>query len=538
MIQGNWDRREMSRRAFLTRAGMGAGALAVAASGFSEHPAWAKPFFKQEPFSLGVASGDPTPDGVVLWTRLAPEPLAEDGQGGMPLRKAPVRWEVATDEAFRDVVRKGNTHATPELAHSVHVEVKGLAPGREYFYRFKTGSEISPAGRTKTAPPFAGQTSALTFAFASCQNYENGYYAPYEHMARENLDLVVFLGDYIYEGDVVSPVGREHVGLEPRTLAQYRTRHAQYKGDENLRAAHAAFPWLVTWDDHEVDNNWAGEDQDPDAASREEFLARRAAAFQAYYEHLPLRAPQRPVGPDLLLYRRATFGNLAEFNVLDTRQYRSDQVSCNKANSDADGYCAAALDPGRTILGDAQERWLQGGLSASQAKWNVLANQVVFAERMEDNGVAGGGDSWDGYVADRRALVDLFAGAAGRAPSNPVVITGDIHNNRIFDLKEDFAEPSSRTVGTEFVGTSISTGGDAPRERNGGQWTTIYGDETGVNEHQKFYDTHRGYVRCTVTQQEWTADFRGIETTQTPTSPISTIASFVVEDGEPGAKRA
>jgi len=168
----------------------------------------------------------------------------------------------------------------------------------------------------------------------------------------------------------------------------------------------------------------------------------------------------------------------------------------------------------------------------------VLANQVVFAERMEANGVAGGGDSWDGYVADRRALVDLFGGASGAAPSNPIVLTGDIHNNRVFDLKEDFSEPSSRTVGTEFVGTSISAGGDDPKERNGGQWETVYGDETGVNEHQRFVDRHRGYARCTLTQAQWRTDFRVIETTQTPTSPVSTVASFVVEDGQPGAKRA
>jgi len=534
-LQGNWDGRESNRRTFLGRAGMGAGALALAAAGFSEHEAWARPFFQREPFSLGIASGDPLPDGVVLWTRLAPDPLEPDG--GMPRRKAPVRWEVATDERFRQVVRKGNTHATPELAHSVHVEVDGLQPGREYFYRFKTGPEISPVGRTKTAPPSGAPTSALAFAFASCQNYEDGYYAPYAHMAQEDLDLVVHLGDYIYESNRVSPVGREHVGPEPRTLSQYRARHAQYKGDENLRAAHAAFPWMVTWDDHEVDSNWADEDQDPDAASREEFLARRAAAFQAYYEHLPLRTAQRPVGPDALLYRRAAFGDLVQFNVLDTRQFRSDQVSCTRANS-AEGFCAAALDPGRTILGDEQERWLQDGLARSGAKWNVLANQVVFAQRMDVNGVAGGGDEWDGYVADRRALVDLFAGIDSRAPSNPVVLTGDIHNNRVFDLKQDFSDPSSRTVGTEFVGTSISTSGDAPRERNGGRWETVYGDDTGVNPHQKFLDRHRGYVRCTLTPTEWRTDFRVIETTQTPTSPVSTLASFVVEDGRPGATRA
>jgi len=536
-IKGNWDRRRLvSRREFVGIGGMGAAALAFGLAGPSKSEAQSRPRFGGDPFGLGVASGDPLPDGVVLWTRLAPDPLAEDGRGGMPDRRVAVRWELAEDDGFRRVVRRGTEIATPELGHSVHAEVGGLRPGREYYYRFRAGPEESPVGRTKTAPPVGAPLASLSFAFASCQNYEQGYYAPYEHMAREDLDFVVFLGDYIYEGNVASPVGREHFGEEPRTLAQYRTRHAQYKTDPDLRAAHAAFPWVATWDDHEVDNNWADEDQDPDAASTEEFLARRAAAFQAYYENMPLRTAQRPVGPDMLLYRRVAFGDLAEFNVLDTRQFRSDQVSCNRQNSDSDRYCAAALDPARTILGDEQERWLQDGLRASRAKWNVLANQVVFAERMSANGVAGGGDSWDGYAADRRALVDLFA--SGSAPSNPVVLTGDIHNNRVFDLKEDFSEPSSLTVGTEFVGTSISSGGDAPRERNGGEWTTLYGDETGVNPHQKFWDTHRGYVRCALTQKQWRTDFRGIETTQTPSSPISTIASFVVEDGVPGAQGA
>lgn len=539
-VQGNWDtRRLVSRRAFLGLSGMSAAAVMLGTGVLVGDRALARPFFQGDPFSLGVASGDPLPDGVVLWTRLAPDPLAEDGSGGMPAENFGVRYEVSEDENFRRVVKRGAVEAMPELGHSVHPEIRGLLPGREYFYRFKAGTEVSPVGRTKTAPALGAAIPSLAFAFASCQNYELGFYAAYANMAEEDLDFVVHLGDYIYEGNEVSPIGREHFGVEPRTLSQYRTRHAQYKGDESLRAAHAAFPWMLTWDDHEVDNNWAGEDQDPDAASREEFLARRAAAFQAYYEHMPLRVPQRPTGPDMLLYRRAAFGDLAEFNVLDTRQFRSDQVYC-RASDSTDGYCAAALDPSRTILGDEQERWLQSGLAASRAKWNVLANQVVFAQRLQANGVAGNGDSWDGYVADRRALVDLFAsgGVAGGGPSNPVVLTGDIHNNRVFDLKEDFSEPSSRTVGTEFVGTSISSGGDRPRERNGGEWLTVYGDQEGLNDHQKFYDNHRGYVRCTLTRNEWRSDFRVIETTQSPTSPVSTVASFVVEDGRPGAQRA
>ncbi len=505
------------------RAGIGTGALALYAAGFSQSKAWAKPFFAQDPFSLGVASGDPMPDGVVLWTRLVPEPLQADG--GMPSRKVPVRYEVAADEGFRDVVRKGNTFATPELAHSVHVEVEGLDPAREYFYRFKTGPEESPVGRTLTAPAADADLALLQFAFVSCQNYPAGYFTPYRHIAEEDLALVVHLGDYIYEGDGQGTIGRGHVpAAEIFTLADYRKRYGQYKGDEDLRAAHARHPFVVTWDDHEVENNYADE-VPQDERDREEdtqrFLRRRADAYQAYYEHQPLRLSAKPQGPDMRLYRRLTYGRLAEFNVLDTRQYRSDQVG-------DEGRFA----PEATMTGAQQESWLLDGLDNSGARWNVLAQQVFFGER---DFVAGpetnySDDAWDGYVAARRRITGFLA---ERDTANPIVLTGDVHANYVSNIERDFSEPeSSELVATEFVTTSISTGGDGVDQSAGDRVVLA------ENPHIEFVNRQRGYVRCTLDRGQWRSDFRIVDFVTRPGAPIRTRASFVVEDGVPGANEA
>jgi alkaline phosphatase D len=303
--------REIERRTFVKLSGLSAAALIFGLGTFTEE-AVARLRFSDYPFSLSVASGDPQPHGVVLWTRLAPHPLAEDGNGGMPPLKVPVYWEIAEDEDFGEVERRGEVFARPELAHSVHVEVRGLDPDHEYFYRFRAGSEWSPTGRTKTAPAPGASVAELAFAFASCQMYEHGYYTAYRRMSEENLDLVVHLGDYIYEigpNQYVAQSGnvRTHNSPEIFTLPEYRNRHALYKTDEDLQAAHAAFPWIVTWDDHEVENNYADEvsqiDSEPDQ-DPEVFLRRRAAAYQAYYEHMPLRRTSVPQGPDMQLYRR------------------------------------------------------------------------------------------------------------------------------------------------------------------------------------------------------------------------------------------
>jgi len=388
-ISGNWDKRRLettnrlgsiAQRQFMRSIRTRVAELIFGACPLLERIV-AAPRFSGYPFSLGIASGDPLPDGVVLWTRLAPEPLAADGCGGMPEESISVRWEMAADENFSRVVHQGTVRARPELAHSVHVEVEGLEPTREYYYRFKAGSEVSPVGRTKTAPALGNAVAQMRFAFASCQMYEHGYYTAYGHISEEDLDLVVHLGDYIYEygiNEYVASSGnvRKHDGPKIFTLPEYRNRYALYRSASNLRAAHAAFPWVVTWDDHEVENNYADGTPGGDRPV-EEFLKRRTAAYQAYYEHMPLRRSSVPQGPDMLLRRSITYGNLARFNVLDTRQYRDDQA----AGGGLDPPNPEQRDPSRSITGEAQERWLFEGLSRSRSRWNVLAQQVFFAQR-------------------------------------------------------------------------------------------------------------------------------------------------------------
>ncbi|MGH7962928.1 MAG: alkaline phosphatase D family protein [Candidatus Binatia bacterium] len=301
------------------------------------------------PFTLGVASGDPLQDSVVLWTRLAPNP--QEPGGGMSNQDVLVHWEVADDEQFRRVVREGEALAEPEDAHSVHVDVRGLSPARTYWYRFHAGGEMSSVGRTRTAPRRGAPLERFRFAFASCQDFEDGFYTAYQHLVQEEVDVVVFLGDYIYE-DAPEPGSgnvRDHTGAgEPVTLEGYRIRYALYRSDPLLQAAHAALPWIVTFDDHEVDNDWSADiPQDPERQSRAQFLQRRAAAFKAYWEHMPLRPGLRPRGTDIQIYRRFTFGDLVEFNVLDTRQYRSVTEPCGYGTGPV---CDAVLDPARTML--------------------------------------------------------------------------------------------------------------------------------------------------------------------------------------------
>ncbi|MDQ3569109.1 MAG: alkaline phosphatase D family protein [Actinomycetota bacterium] len=471
--------------------------------------ALAQPFFSGNPFSLGVASGDPLPDGVVLWTRLAPDPLAEDGSGGLPPETYGVRWEVAEDEAFAKVVRRGAVEAGPELGHSVHVEVDGLQPGRGYFYRFRAGPEISPVGRTKTAPAPNAPLSKLSFALASCQAWAGGRYAAYRNMAQEDLDLVVHVGDYIYEGRTT------------RSLADFRKLHARYKTSPDLQAAHAAFPFVATFDDHEVDNNWAGDIPQDNTAN---FLELRANAFQAYYEHLPLRTASKPQGPDIALYRRLTFGDLAEFNVLDTRQYRSDQ---------ADGRFIAPRDPdslapSQTMTGEEQQRWLFDNLDRSTARWNILAQQTIVAQYDYDTGegVSINHDQWDGYVAARK---DLLGFLQRKRPSNPVVVSGDWHSNWVNDLKVNFDDPGSETVATEFVGTSVSSGCG---------WRGQVEAALEENPHVKFFNgEYRGYVRCTLTPESWQSDLRVVTSAADPSGPAYTLATFAVANGVAGARR-
>ena len=516
------DPRHFSRRSFL----VATTSLAAAAVWSSRALGVVKTKVKvpDQQFTLGVASGDPAPDGFVIWTRLAPKPL--EG-GGMPAENVEVAWEVAEDEPMTKVVRSGKTVATPDWAHSVHVEVDGLKPDRWYFYRFHASGEDSIKGRARTMPAPDASPPKLQFAFASCQHYEQGLYTAYEHMAREGNDLILHLGDYIYEGAGRDNQIRKHVGPVLAQLGDYRNRHAQYKTDPLLQAAHAAAPWIVTWDDHEFANNCAGLISERASDDPAEYRQRRAHAYQAYYEHMPLRRTSLPKGPDMQLYRRMSFGSLAEFFVLDTRQYRTDQP-CGDGNKP---QCPECFDPKATALGEVQEKWLLSGLGSSQKKWNVLAQQIMMArvDRTAGEPANFSMDQWPGYEMNRRRLLKFFH---EHAALNPVVLAGDIHSNWASNLIVDFDDLGSKTVASEFVGTSLSSGGNGVQEPN--RLSELYAE----NPFVKFHNAERGYVRCTISPKEWRSDYQVVENVTQPGAPLVTRASFVVEDGKPGVEKA
>ncbi|GAA4603187.1 alkaline phosphatase D [Actinoplanes octamycinicus] len=474
------------------------------------------------PFTLGVASGDPLPTGVLLWTRLAPRPL--EPAGGLPPVRYPVSWQVAEDSAFRRVVRSGDTVARPEYGHAVHLDVQGLRPGREYFYRFRSGGHLSPAGRTRTAPAKSASPASMRFAIASCQSYADGYYEAWRHLAAEDLDVVFFLGDYIYEGAITSAGGNrmdatlnlpDTFELETDTLDLYRMRYALYRTDPDLQAAHAAGPWVLTWDDHEVQDNYAA--GVPRFPTTPDFPLRRADAYRAYWENQPLRPPRQPAGPDMSLYRRFRFGDLAHAYVLDTRQYRSDQACGDNLRAG----CADRDDPSRTLLGAPQRDWLLDKLGRSEARWNLLAQQVMMAE-CRYGGPANrlDMDKWDGYAADRERILAL----AARMPGT-VALSGDIHYNYAADLR---LRPDRPAVAVELVGTSITSGGD------GSESTPQLDMQLKHNPHLRLANAQRGYVRCELTRDRLRADFRVMSQVTRRGGTISTRASFVSERVEPG----
>ncbi|MDI3419977.1 alkaline phosphatase D family protein [Streptomyces luteolus] len=526
--------RHLGRRRFLTVTGAAA-ALAFATNLPGTGAAHAAELnarrISDDPFTMGVASGDPQPGNVVLWTRLAPQPFEADG--GLPAQRVTVQWEIAHDARFARIVRRGSTTAHPEFGHSVHVEVDGLDAGRVYHYRFRTGSWISPVGRTRTAPARAAGVSALKLAAVSCQAYHDGYFTAYEHLAQDDVDVVLHLGDYLYEYAVNSTGGARnytdrvlpaHFNRETVTLDDYRMRYGLYKSDPDLKAAHAAHPFLVTWDDHETENNYA-DDIPENGVPPQEFLVRRAAAYRAYWENQPLRRPQQPSGPDMQLYRRLHWGRLAQFDILDTRQYRSDQAygdNAHPAGPESD-------DPKRSITGATQERWLLDGWRRSRALWNLMPQQVVVSQRAFDltDTPKLSMDAWDGYRASRARVLD---GARAAGIDNLMVLTGDVHRGYAFDIKQDFDDPDSRTVGTEIVATSIASGKDGAEKP--ATWYTYMK----ANPHLKFFNGRRGYVTVALGTESARADFKTVSAVTTPGAPISTAASFVTEAGNPGLK--
>jgi alkaline phosphatase D len=482
------------------------------------------PWSTGDPFTLGIASGDPWAHGVVLWTRLAPGPLADDGAGDMPDKLVPVEWQIAKDATFKRPVRSGVAAAMPDLVHAVHVEVDGLEPGTEYFYRFRVGPYLSTVGRTRTAPPPSAMPASCRFMVASCANYANGWYTAYRHIADEDPDVVVFLGDYVYEYPSGIKDPRSVPGPVASTLDEYRLRYSLYKRDPDLRAAHEVAPWVMTLDDHEVVNDWA-DDLSDDGASRSAFLERRAAAFRAYYEHMPLRRVSVPHGPDMQLYRRVDWGRLATFHVLDTRQYRS-ALTCGLPSCDD-----VRNDPRRTITGNEQEHWLLEGLADSHTTWQLLAQQVIFTyfDREAGPGTEFSGGDWNAYVASRKRVID---GIVERHVRNPVVLTGDAHMHMASDIKTNFLAPESPPVGSEFVGTSISSDGDG-HDRDEG-WAKAIAE----SPHIKYQSSRRGYVRCQLTNRQLRADMRILPYVSRPGAPVRTGASFVIEEGHPGLHRA
>lgn len=474
-------------------------------------------------FALGVASGDPRPDRVVLWTRLTGPELPE---------RVEVRWQLAADERFERIAAQGVETAEPAWAHSVHAEPSGLEPGRGYFYRFDALGQRSPTGRTRTAPA-TDAAATLRFAIASCQRWDHGQWAAWRHLAGQELDLVMFLGDYIYE--YLSPPGaiRSHEGPVPRTLVQYRARYAQYKSDPALQAAHAAFPWIVIWDDHEVENDYAADRSATLAGA--DFLAVRAAAYQAAWEHQPWPKSMRPRGPDMRIHRRFDWGSLARIHALDGRQYRDHQVCLPWWKNGGSGVvaaadCAALRDPKRSLLGAAQEQWLAEGWDTARP-WNLVAQTTLMA-RASRAPVAGAQtgrywtDGWDGYAPARERLLGAIA---GRRVRGAVVLGGDIHAHAVADLKVDFDDPGSPVVASEFCGTSISSRGPgaAHCERL-----------LACNPHLKLLrGDQRGCVDFSVDPQRLHARLWAVDRPDDPASPVQVAARFVVDAARPGPQR-
>ena len=514
----------IERRMFL--AGSAAAAAGLGPGGALAQPA-AATSTNAGVFRHGIASGDPLPDAVLLWTRVTPTADSLPGSGAGP--RVAVGWQVASDPGFRRVVAHGSTVTGPERDHTVKVDARGLVPATAYYYRFTLDRTTSPVGRTRTAPAPTSSPDRLRFALVSCSNWEAGYFSAYRHLAaRGDLDAVLHLGDYVYEyGTGQYAYGKSDTVVRPHEpthemlgLADYRQRHAQYKTDPDLQALHAAVPWITTWDDHETANDaWSGgaENHQPDEG---DWATRKAVARTAYDEWMPVRlSGTAALGDGVQVYRHLQFGRLADLTMLDLRSYRSQQVATTDLGS--------AADPARTITGDAQMRFLKDRLADNDAVWKLVGNPVMISPVLfppldqyvagpiadmtgilPRDGVAYNVDQWDGYTADRRELVAFLADAG---VTNTVFLTGDIHSAWACELPVDpGAYPLSRTVGVELVATSVTSNnlddltGSPPR-------TTSLAVEDAIkasNRHVKFldFDSH-GYSVLTITPQETQMDW-------------------------------
>ncbi|MBB5985785.1 alkaline phosphatase D family protein [Sphingobium lignivorans] len=505
----------LTRRDFLSTGG------AAAALGIAGAPAIvrAQNWFSDTPFRLGVASGDPAPDGFVIWTKLAPEPFAP--HGGMPMSALPVLWEVASDDRFATIVASGTATARPELGHSVHVEVTGLEPDRPYWYRFRLGSDRSLFGRARTLPRAGAPVSSLRFGVCGCQHYEAGLYTAYRHLAQEDLAFVFHYGDFIYEyrsdyafqQGLPVPKVRDHRLRVLYSLDDYRAHYAQYLLDIDLQAARSRHAFLSTFDDHEVENNWVQDFQQHGDVPPEIFALRRQAAMQAWYEHMPVRAAMIPRGSFIHANRALQYGNLASINLLDTRSFRSDQPC-------GDGFrpfCPDVADPKATVLGQAQESWLDANLARKDAVWTCLAQQVMMMpldrrRSEEETEKILNLDSWAAYDAPRNRLMRRLAGV-----DNAVVLTGDEHQNFAGLLYD-----RDRPVAVECVTTSISSGGDGQDKRTGTDMMMAN------NPQLRFMNDQRGYSICEVTPEAWRTHFMVLDRVTTPGGTLSRRATATV----------
>jgi len=517
----------MARRRLLTGA-LGLALLPFYAAGHSGPSLRERPRFVAYPFALGVASGTPTSNSVVLWTRLAPDPLHG---GGIPRdERIRVSWEIAADEAFTQPLQRGDYAVASELGYSAHVEVRGLEPDRPYWYRFLCGDAVSPVGRTRTLPAGDAAADHVRLAVASCQHYEQGYYHAYRQLCRDEPHFMAFVGDYIYESSWGAEPVRVHEndGREPHSLVAYRNRLAQYRLDPDLQAAHAAMPWFVTVDDHEIDNDWAidrSEHLDP------QFAQRRANALQAYFEHMPLPMASLNTGASLNLYRHFDFGSLARFYLLDTRQFRDPQPCPREgmggASTVSDRSCPSRRDPARSLLGAAQERWLEAGFAASRARWNVLTQQTLLSQLAQSSAEEPRHytEIWDGYPAARERLLRAME---QHRLSNPLVLGGDVHCTWAMDVKRDFDNPRSKVVATEFSGTSMTSAG-YPQ--------SVVDGFLPLNPHAHYGNSeHHGYLLVDLRRDGAEVQVRSPASIKDARSPIATARRFRVEHGRPGVQ--
>lgn len=514
----------MTRRRLLALLAASVAANAIAAPG---KPETIK--FDQNPFSLGVASGSPSSTGFVLWTRLMGRLDAYD--------TIPVRWEVYEDEVKGKPVATGTARAMADLAHSIHVEVDGLRPDRWYSYRFMVGDEVSPTGRTRTMPADDATGGSLRFAYASCQRWEHGYYAAYRHMLAESLDLVLFVGDYIYEyaGKNVKDPVRSHDLPEIRTLADYRARYALHRSDPDLQKMHAACPWLVTMDDHDVEDNHAG---GVSVFGTKDFEAKRIAAYQAFYEHMPVRSASLIRGLEglkrtggLRIYQRINFGRLAAFHVLDNRQYRDAPLCGARPSRTMTAVCRKTDTKTSTMLGMEQERWLDDGLGQEarrKTEWNFLVQQTAFSPRNYGfgEGSHASTDAWDGFPSSRERLI---ASIVARRPRNPVFIGGDLHQNWVANVHQTPYDVKSRVIASDFCGTSITSRGVSVQRSR-----TV----ADANPHCLYANAAvRGYGVVQIDGERGTVRLRGVRNVADRDSAVDTLAEFTIKNGVPGTVR-